>query len=136
MTLMSNGKLTKADRSLWTRITQSIRPLGVKGPMPHAAMLPAGEHKPSIRPWHPVLDLHGMTLHDAHRATKEHISTARRLRWTRITVITGRSGDIFQEFTHWLIDQPVKRYQLQRNGGSYQLWLEPAPSTPTSSSSI
>lgn len=118
--------------SLWALITKTVRPLGVKGPMPHAPMLNARDVKPSIRPWHPVLDLHGMTLHDAHRAVREHIANARRHQWKKITVITGRSGDIFQEFTHWLEGQPIRSYQLQKNGGSYILWLENGTSTLTS----
>jgi hypothetical protein len=130
---MSNGKLTKSDTSIWARIARTIRPLGVKGPMPTAPIISAADIKPSIRPWHPVLDLHGMTLHDAHRAFREHVKTARRLQWKKITVITGRSGDIFREFTHWLADQPVRSYQLQSNGGSYTIWLEHGPSTQTRS---
>lgn len=122
---MSNGKLTKTDKGLWALITKTVRPLGSKAPMPTAAILNAQDIKPSIHPWHPVLDLHGMTLCDAHRAVREHITTGRRLRWSKIVIITGKSGDIFQEFPHWIEDQPVKSFKLLPNGGSYQLWLDP-----------
>lgn len=128
---MSNSKLTKTDWSLWGLITKTIRPLGKKGPMPTASIITAADIKPSIRPWHPVLDLHGMTLHDAHRAFREHIKTALRLRWKNVTVITGKSGAIFVEFPYWLDGQPIKSSTLQPNGGSYQICLELGPLTPT-----
>jgi hypothetical protein len=96
--------------------------MGAKTSMPWVPMRGVSIAK-KIAPWHPVLDLHGHTVQEAHRQTLDHIATARRLKWRRITIITGLSGSIRREFLEWIKIQGVNRVVEKSGGGAYEIWL-------------
>ena len=56
--------------------------------------------KPVVPSQPTTLDLHGMTLQEAHRATLDFIAGSGSHK--KLTIITGKSGQIRQEFERWL----------------------------------
>ena len=67
-----------------------------------------------------ILDLHGMTVQQAYDATLEFIEHSN----GPVIVITGKSGQIYQEFSFWLENQNrVKRSAENKGGGSFQITL-------------
>jgi DNA-nicking Smr family endonuclease len=74
--------------------------------------------KPVIPRQSTTLDLHGMTLTEAHRATLDFIDASGSHR--KLTIITGKSGQIKAEFTHWLEGIPkVHSVKAKCDGGAY-----------------
>ena len=49
-----------------------------------------------------ILDLHGMTIQTAYNKTRQFVQRHFDIGSTLITVITGKSGKIAEEFPHWL----------------------------------
>ena len=115
-------KLSQKDQALWDRVTSTVRRLGggVVPEAPPEVSLPAPRSNKS-----PVLDLHGMTLTDAHRTVLAHIEDAAlegKLRY--VTIITGLSGSIHEEFPRWLEShKDVRIINPLRGGGAFEVWL-------------
>jgi DNA-nicking Smr family endonuclease len=63
-----------------------------------------------------TLDLHGLTVADAYQAVICHISLWRD-QTKNVTVITGRSGRIAEEFPSWLQNLSEISQVLPLNGG-------------------
>lgn len=75
------------------------------------------------------LDLHGMTVGEAHHRTSAFLADHREAATADVVIITGKSGQISHEFTEWLrLDRNVRRYEPiidSRGGvGSYRIWLK------------
>jgi hypothetical protein len=126
-----SGKLTKDDVSIWGLITRSVNklrgaPASVStGPIVLVAPTPAVEH------FEPVLDLHGYNIHQAFAIARKHLAKARSLGVRRVTVITGKSGEMNREFPHWFSDRPeISRITAKNGGGAWDLWLKRPTSTP------
>ncbi len=67
------------------------------------------------------LDLHGMTIAEAHKATLAFIEEANRVH-KAVTVITGLSGEIRREFPQWLETIPSVRKIEEMNGrGAFKI---------------
>jgi DNA-nicking Smr family endonuclease len=67
-----------------------------------------------------------MTLDQAHRAVKVFVRDAKGEGTRAVFVITGRSGQIREEFLDWVEHMPaVERSQMLPNRGSFRLLLSP-----------
>jgi len=75
--------------------------------------------------WSPTLDLHDLTLVQAHAATLAHIQQAHARHQRKIIVITGRSGLIAKEFPTWIQLNPlVTKSAILNGGGAWKLWVK------------
>jgi DNA-nicking Smr family endonuclease len=71
------------------------------------------------------LDLHGMTVADAHQTALSYVADAFRLALPEVTVITGRSGTIRAEFATWMALSPhVRSIQEKNGGGAFSVLLK------------
>jgi DNA-nicking Smr family endonuclease len=71
-----------------------------------------------------TLDLHNLTIKDAHVAALAHVDRAALMGMDRVTVITGKSGPISAEFQHWLQGRSnVRRAVPLNDGGAWEVWL-------------
>lgn len=98
------------DMHLWDIVKERCSPIGQK-----TASRSAGGFRmlgPADR-----LDLHGYTVQAAYEATEAFIERARYSRLRRVTVITGRSGQIRREFPHWMMKNEYVSSIEQINGG-------------------
>lgn len=72
-------------------------------------------------------DLHGMTVQQAFEHTRKLIERAFEYGLPQIQIITGKSGQIRQEFEAWMenpsIGQFVRYVRLMPTGGSYWVYL-------------
>lgn len=74
------------------------------------------------------LDLHGMTVGEAHGKTISFVEDHWEAGTASAVIITGKSGQIAHEFTEWCRQMPkVRRYEPiedSRGGvGSYRIWF-------------
>jgi dsDNA-specific endonuclease/ATPase MutS2 len=74
------------------------------------------------------MDLHGMTVGEAHGRTQEFIEDHYEAGTQSVVIITGKSGQIAHEFTEWCRQMPkVRKYDPiadSRGGiGSYRIWF-------------
>ena len=69
------------------------------------------------------IDLHGLTVNDAHKTTGRFLDDSRARGLRDVTIITGRSGAIRDEFERWMENSGVRRVEPLRNGGSYRVRL-------------
>ena len=102
--------MTKDDMDLWkwfvNGITQSTR------------------HYPFVRrdPTPTVIDLHGLTTHNAYKETLYFVRQAKLNDIKCVRIITGRSGDIRKEFPDWMVSCRVKKI-VAVNSGSFDVYL-------------
>jgi DNA-nicking Smr family endonuclease len=108
----------RADNSLWEAATRDVKPLASEPPAipPYAVQrLPEPSTGPSVH----RLDLHGLTVADAHRRTRDFLESSV---VRSATVVTGRSGIIRQEFRLWLQnDRRVARIEELHGGGAFRV---------------
>ncbi len=72
-----------------------------------------------------VMDLHGMFVNDAYKNVDIFLreSSAKKIKY--VTVITGKSGQIRQEFPTWISTSSyVKRTVLLNGGGAFKIYLK------------
>ena len=104
------------DMHLWDFVKKRIAPLGSPGGGVTAV--------PMAQPVSTTLDLHGMTVQEAHGRVQSFVHQARRAGHERIVVITGRSGRIKQEFADWMCLNPdVRRFTEMNGGGAFEVRL-------------
>jgi hypothetical protein len=106
------------DHHLWTIVKRRCVPLGQ--PVPGDPLASRLEPVP-----HPhKLDLHNLTLAQAHAKTGAFIEAARRRGQREIEIITGRSGQIRTEFATWAIRNPgVRGIEPLNGGGAFRVRL-------------
>jgi hypothetical protein len=106
-----------SDNDVWCAYIKGVTPLGKRAiapPSPHSqrAVEPTLGH---------TLDLHGLTLTDAHAKTVELLSHGC-YRFRYVTIITGLSGAIRQEFLQWIDGYPmVQRIETINGGGGFRV---------------
>lgn len=111
-------ELNEQDQKDWQLYIDRV----FNGPTPEP--LPIIErHSPSRR-----LDLHGMTVGEAHGRTDSFLAEHHEAGTESVVIITGKSGQIAHEFTEWLRrNARVRRYEpmVDSKGGvgSYRIWL-------------
>lgn len=114
----------KCDKSLWEQVTLDVSKNMKQRRNDRYASPVYIRPTPQPNPFTPVIDLHGMTLCDAHNATVAFIQMAERHSCKTVTVITGRSGSICGEFPAWCESIPAANaVVLNNNGGSYTVKL-------------
>jgi len=105
--------MTPEDHKIWKQVTESTLPLGFAPVAP--AMRPV---VPLAREYFPrSLDLHGLTLAQAHTETLAFVSAAKQHGMKSVVIITGLSGDICREFPMWVESIPTVRLTQRLNGG-------------------
>ena len=116
--------LSDQERELWSRITKDVAPLD-RSPVSPLEPLPITRvSAPRSVPQGPVLDLHGLTLHDAFVQSKAHIENAYG-RFRYVVIITGLSGQIHDEFPSWVTGHRlVRSINSLRGGGAWEIWLK------------
>jgi hypothetical protein len=115
-------ELTPDEHNLWKRVTGSVNALGE----PRRPGIDVPFQLLSPRPsW--VLDLHGQTVWHAYHMCKTFIQDAYFENVRRITIITGRSGAIREEFPTWMEQYPVHRHELLIGGGAFRILIAKKP---------
>jgi len=114
--------LRDEDRRLWQSVMQNVQPLNQKQ---RAEYSPPASIKKSPQPQipHHTWDLHGMTLPEAHQLalSKIHNNT----QFNSMLFITGKSGQIQQEFEHWVQNcKTVQKVVPERGGGSFRVYFK------------
>lgn len=109
--------LTQADRDVWSRATKDVTPLGQARVGPTA-----GDHftmvvSPRALPYHPTLDLHGLTVQEAFLVVRDHIENGALLGYKVLTIISGKSGQINIEMPRWADRISAVRSITPKNGG-------------------
>lgn len=123
---MTRG-LTGEERDLWSRVTKGIRPLDQAPVTPSEGLPHIRVSEPRNLNYSPRMDLHGVTVHDAFGMVQDHIYQGVQNGYKRLTIITGRSGQINQELPRWLERNPRVRSVTQLpNGGSWEVMIKPA----------
>lgn len=108
------------DMSLWEHLKDSVTPLGEPRSPGETRYLVAKDSSSYI-------DLHGYTIQAAHERVQRAIDRAREGGRDRLTIITGRSGDICQEFPTWAGLHPdVRSCEPLHGGGAFFLKLRKA----------
>jgi DNA-nicking Smr family endonuclease len=109
---------------MWSKVTKDVTPLGSTpmSPVEQSIVLPATT--PRAKPFRPVLDLHGLTLHDAYNRSVSHIANAAG-KYRYVVIITGLSGQIREEFPKWFSNHAlVRSINSLRGGGAWEVWLK------------
>ena len=115
-------KLTDAEKKLWIDFTN-----GVKLKASDCLPLPSPTNRPQVQDisFSSVLDLHNYTIQAAYEASNAHIEEAFYLGIRKVQHITGKSGQISQEFETWALRHPrVRKIRKQNDGGAWLLWLK------------
>jgi len=68
------------------------------------------------------IDLHGLTLNDAHSLVAEMIEECYYNKEKTIQFITGRSGEIHREFPMWIENNSKVRI-FENQGGAFNVTL-------------
>lgn len=100
-----------SDIKLWEKVKDTVIPLG----QPRSAQ--AQTFTMHFRPVKRELDLHGLTVQEAHNSVFAFIEQARALKLKTVTVITGKSGVIRKEFPVWMANNEHVRMAHEMNGG-------------------
>ena len=114
---MSIDQLNEQDKLTWLQFIESIN--NIKSFKPILI-------KPELNT---RLDLHGLTIHQAHIKFREFISDHWMIGNRKLVVITGKSGGISQEFIHWCVNWPEKIHHYEplndkkNQVGAYRIWL-------------
>lgn len=109
--------LTDDDKRVWRNVTRDIKPLDNRPVSPVEDRPRVRVTAPRSLPYDPVLDLHGLILQDAFQAVQSHIIEGAAQGYRRLTIITGRSGQMNQEMPRWVERNSVVRSINSMNGG-------------------
>lgn len=115
-------KLTPEEEVLWSRVMNGAETISCPAAPPETPRKKITVRDHSFRK---TIDLHGLILHEAYKRTQEYFDRAYENGEKTVTVITGRSGNIQEEFPHWANNHSkVRRIELKPNKGSWKVWLE------------
>lgn len=101
--------LDTASQSLWAKVCATVTKLGESRDRQQLSYVVQALPEPDF------LDLHGMTVQEAHRAVMAFLdrSNAPRI----LTIVTGLSGVICREFPHWIENHKRVSSVVESNGG-------------------
>lgn len=117
--------LTKQDKDLWSRATKDVTPLGSPSVGPVEGHQFPRVAEPRTLPFDPRMDLHGVTVHQAFTMVQDHILNGALMGYRRLTIITGRSGQINLEMPRWVErNTHVRSVSQMSNGGSWEILLK------------
>lgn len=109
--------LTKADKDLWSQVTKGVTPLGQASVGPVAGHQFAKVSTPRAVEYDPRVDLHGLTIQEAYIVVQDHIANGALLGYKKLSVISGKSGQINIEMPSWAERHPAVRSVESKNGG-------------------
>lgn len=115
-------RLTPDELSLWQSVMDGTTKVTPSTPVPSLppAKIAVKNHNTSK-----ILDLHGYILHTAYTSVFDFIDQSHTMGFKTVMIITGRSGQIFEEFPHWVkAHNKVRKIELQPNKGSWKIWLK------------
>lgn len=101
--------LDGASQSLWAKVCETVTRLGDPRPSMQFGQMVMERAESDF------LDLHGMTVNEAHRAVTDFINRPNAPR--ALTIVTGLSGVICREFPHWLEGNLRISSVTETNGG-------------------
>jgi DNA-nicking Smr family endonuclease len=112
--------LRKEDQQLRERAMQDVQPIN-KPPVvisaPQNAKISPKPHTPQH-----THDLHGLTLSEAHQRVTSQLHGDQLFHI--LTFITGKSGQIQQEFAHWVgAHRNVRKVDALPGGGAFRVHL-------------
>jgi DNA-nicking Smr family endonuclease len=111
------------DTELWHAFTQNVTPLTQR----QLAMQPIAAPPLQRRQVDHTLDLHGLTLAEAHAQTFAFLAATRH-HYRYVTIVTGVSGPIRYEFLHWIDRHPdVRHCESLPGDGSFRLYYRKFP---------
>ncbi len=114
--------MNKKDMEIWLNAVKDVKPLKASK---QTVYHPNKKVFVKENIFNPVLDLHGITIHDAYYIVHNHIDKAIEKGFKYITVITGRSGQINAEFSKWVSSDPkVRKVSEINSGGAYEVYLK------------
>lgn len=117
--------LTNSEQDLWARATKGVRPLDKAPTEPVEGQPCVSVPVPQDMGFSPVLDLHGYILHDAYQKSRDHVQNGAMMGFKYVTIITGLSGQIHEEFPRWFANNPlVRSINSLRGGGAWEIWLK------------
>ena len=119
--------MSPEDTELWKKVTDGVIPLTFS-PKAAAIRSPAlvvnNPYTSYNRYFSPTLDLHGMTMNQAHTETKTFFYKAKLFKLKYVRIITGLSGQIKREFPFWLENiSGIRRVEVLNGGGSFKIYL-------------
>lgn len=115
-------QLSEDDKKVWDSFIQT----GITPQPRNVVVAETPKTRPEVKSisFSTVLDLHHLTLQQAHEASNAHLEQAYYLGIRKVQHITGKSGQISQEFETWAKLNPrVRKIQKQNDGGAWLLWL-------------
>lgn len=113
--------LSDKDRELWRMAMKDVKPFYHDHVAPVSLPVFAAKLPP---PQRHTWDLHGMTVRQAHELTLQQINQLQHT-YRFATFITGKSGQMNQEFRHWLEGNPhVRNIEVSNDGGAYRVWFK------------
>lgn len=119
--------MSPEDKEIWKKVTDGVIPLtftpeaaAIRSP----ALVVNSIHTPHNRYFSPTLDLHGMSVNQAHIETKTFFYKAKLFKLKYVRIITGLSGQIKREFPFWLENMSgIRRVEVLSGGGSFKIYL-------------
>lgn len=106
--------ISPEDQKLWNDVMAGVTQIVHKSSR-HDAPKPRSVIQPTFLSH--TLDLHGLTVQEAHDAAVKFVHSARTAGYKRVTIITGLSGQIRNEFPVWINSIPFVREISPVNGG-------------------
>ena len=133
------------DFHLWERVKRTVTPLHEKPFVTECreklsrgwdwlVRPEAWEHEPVQTlpdfPVHKCLDLHGMTIQQAHEEAVAYVRDAYWEGAREVTIVTGRSGDIRREFPTWMrLHERVRSFDTINGDGAFKVRIKPRPAS-------
>lgn len=110
---MTKRILTDEEKTLLAMAMEDVKPLGKKLRAP--TTIKKSVKKLSTRHHSPptlltTLDLHGLTLEQAHSLLADFIEVHIRAKTREVLVITGKSGQLVQDVPRWLTLSDMKNH--------------------------
>lgn len=114
--------ISKQDQELWQKMMRDTVPLTTTpmvAPIANCYKTKSTVDRNQRHTW----DLHGMTVGQGYQFSIDKI-LAQHTSYKFVTFITGKSGQMNQEFVHWLDKNPhVRLVESTNNGGAYKVWF-------------
>lgn len=116
-------KLSDADRKIWEQATKHVTPLGSNPSPQHLPKISISNIRQNV--YDPRIDLHGLTIQDAYTVVLDHITNGALLGYRKLTIISGRSGQINIELPRWAErHSAVRSVDSINGGGAWEICLK------------
>lgn len=109
--------LTPEEKELWNKVVHGslqLQPQTINPPLP-TTIKKRSKQQPKK-----CIDLHGMTIQQAHATTLQYLDFWKD-QTKSLIFITGKSGIIRQEFCHWVQNA---RIEPLNGGGAFRVFLK------------